>query len=228
MDAFPSTATRDAEDRSFPRRRMVDAQVRSAGVSDPRILEAMRTLPRERFVPAGKADLAYMDDDVALGGGRVLMEPRVAGRLLQVLVPRRGERALVIGAGTGYAACILAGLGLDVVALEQDRELLAAGRAVAVELAPGIEWVEGALSGGLPDRAPFDLVLLDGAVGTVPHRLAPQLGQNGRLGGVLAVERRVGRAFLAEAVGRDLSVRPQFDATTALLPGFPFPEVFRF
>ena len=145
----PGAASGDS-DREFARRRMVDTQVRPLQVSDPRILEAMRHLPRERFVPADRADSAYMDQDVPLGGGRVLTEPRVIARLLQVLVPLRGERALVVGAGTGYAACLIQALGATVVALEQNPELAATGRALLAELAPGVEYREGSLADGYP------------------------------------------------------------------------------
>ncbi|MBE7211179.1 MAG: protein-L-isoaspartate O-methyltransferase [Gluconacetobacter diazotrophicus] len=218
----------DRNDRSFARRRMVDTQVRPVGVSDPRLLEAMRDLPRERFVPPDRGEIAYMDDDVPLGNGRVLMEPRIAGRLLQCLAPRRGETALVIGAGTGYSACLLGRLGLIVTALEQDPALLAAGRELGGQLQPGLSWREAPFAAGLADAAPFDIILIDGAVRAAPHALAVQLSATGRLGGVLMQAARVGRAFVAEAAPGGLAIRPQFDATTAILPGFDAPDVFRF
>lgn len=211
-------ASQAGPDREFARRRMVDTQVRPVGVSDPRILTAMRALPRERFVPPDRADLAYMDQDIALGNGRFLTEPRVIARLLQVLVPLGGERALVIGAGPGYAACLLSALGLSVVALEQNADLAAVGRRLVAEFAPGVVYRDGPLAAGCPDAAPFDLILIDGAVVTIPDAFAAQLGTSGRLAGVLSPPGRVGTGILADASPAGLRPRTQFDAATPLLP----------
>ena len=224
----PSAAATGDTDREFARKRMVDTQVRPVQVSDPRILEAMRHLPRERFVPADRADSAYMDQDVPLGGGRVLTEPRVIARLLQTLVPRRGERALLVGAGTGYAACLLQALGTAVVALEQNPDLAAIGRRLVSELAPAVEYREGPLADGHAAGAPFDLILIDGAVRQVPPALAAQLAPGGRMAGVLALPGRVRTAFLAEAASGPLRPRAQFDAATPLLPELTPPPAFSF
>src|ERR1700721_1328189 len=88
------------------RNHMVDSQIRPNRVTDPRILSAMRRLPRERFLPPAAVALAYADEDVPLGGGRFLMEPMVLARLLQAAALRDNERVLVVGAGTGYAAAV--------------------------------------------------------------------------------------------------------------------------
>ncbi|WP_419728823.1 protein-L-isoaspartate O-methyltransferase family protein [Lichenicola sp.] len=209
-------------DMLFARERMVDTQIRPVQVNDPRILKAMRELPRERFVPPGRAAIAYMDQDVALGGGRVLTEPRVIARLIQAMAPRRGERALVVGAGTGYAASLLEALGLVVVALEQNEALGRHGKALLAELAPAVRYETGPLAAGCPGQAPFDLILIDGAVRAVPEALASQLVPGGRLGGILALPGRVSTAFVAEAgeVAGSAAIRPrpQFDAATPLLP----------
>ncbi len=215
-------------DREFARRRMVDTQIRPVGVNDTRILNAMRTLPRERFLPDDRADLAYMDQNVPLGGDRVLTEPRVIARLLQALVPHGGERALVVGAGAGYAACLLQALGVHVVALEQSASLAAVGRRLTAEFAPGIDYRDGPLAAGCPDAAPFDMILIDGAVRTIPAALAAQLTPAGRLAGVLAPAGRVATGFLADASPAGLRPRPQFDAATPLLPELAPPPGFTF
>ena len=219
---LPDTAGLSVPDMAFARERMVDTQIRPVQVNDPRILKAMRELPRERFVPPDRAAIAYMDQDVALGDGRVLTEPRVIARLIQALAPRRGERALVVGAGTGYAACLLDALGLGVVALEQNEALGRIGKVLLTELAPAIRYETGPLAGGCPGQAPFDLILIDGAVQAVPDALAAQLVPGGRLGGILALPGRVATAFVAEAgeAGGTAAIRPrpQFDAATLLLP----------
>lgn len=230
--ATPATVIDGMPDTEFARHRMVDTQIRPVKVSDPRILKIMRDLPRERFVPADRAPIAYTDQNISLGDGRVLTEPRVIARLVQSLVPRRGERALVVGAGTGYAACMLAAIGIDVVALEQNQTLADLGRALVAELAPAVRYQVGPLSNGCGEHGPYDLILIDGAVRAIPDALAAQLAPGGRMCGVLAIEGRVATAFLAEASPAGgvatLKARPQFDASTPVLPELAPAPAFSF
>ncbi|NPD67424.1 protein-L-isoaspartate O-methyltransferase [Lichenicola cladoniae] len=230
--AAPTSDIDGMPDMEFARHRMVDTQIRPVKVSDPRILKIMRTLPRERFVPADRAPVAYTDQNISLGDGRVLTEPRVIARMVQSLVPRRGERALVVGAGTGYAACLLEALGIDVVALEQNQALAVLGHALVAELAPAVRYQVGPLSDGYAELGPYDLILIDGAVRAIPDGLAAQLAPGGRMCGVLALEGHVATAFLAEAspvVGvATLKARPQFDAATPLLPELAPAPAFSF
>ena len=207
----------DTEDA---RNRMVDSQVRPNKVADPRIVDAMRTLPRERFVPPNMAPLAYADDDVPLGGGRFLMEPMVIARLVQTAAVRPGERALVVGAGSGYGAALLAALGAQVTALEQDPVLLALARAALPAVAPSVTLVVGPLTAGWPAGAPYDLVLIEGAAEEIPPALIQQLKPaSGRIVAVRAVTSGVGHAALGEAVGgAALAWQALFDCATPLLP----------
>ena len=115
---------------------MVDSQIRPNKVVDPRILRAMRELPRERFVPTALRSLAYADEDVPLGNGRALMEPMVLARLVQIAAPVAGERVLVVGAGGGYGAAVLAACGANVTALEEDEALLGLARQLLPAIAP--------------------------------------------------------------------------------------------
>ncbi len=207
-----------APDYSQARNRMVDSQIRPVQVNDPRILGAMRTLTRERFVPAEAGALAYADRAIKLRGARVLMEPRIIARMLQVAVPRAGEAALVVGAATGYAAVLLSALGLRVTALEQDPELAAEGARLCAELAPTVRFRLGPLQAGWPADAPYDLILVDGAVRALPEAFAAQLAAAGRLTAVLWPEGRCGTAVLAEASTHGLRTRPQFDASSPLIP----------
>src|SRR5688500_346544 len=101
------------------RRAMVASQLRTTGINDPRVVAAMGEVPRERFVPAGRAALAYADALIPLGGGRELNTPMSLGRLLTEAAPEPDDRALVIGAATGYAAAVLARLVASVVAVEE-------------------------------------------------------------------------------------------------------------
>lgn len=211
------------------RKRMVDSQLRPNRVTDQRILHAMRTLPREQFLPAGLASQAYIDEDVALGNGRFMMEPMVLARLLQAVAPLPGETALVIAAGTGYGAAVLASCGVRVTALEEDPQLLAQARSTLAAVAPGVTVVGGRFADAAPSGGPFDIVVIEGAVRQVPPAIAKQVRQNtGRLVGVIAVSERVSHAVIAEATPAGLRPTPIFDSATPLLPSLVKPPTFVF
>lgn len=215
------------------RRNMVDSQVRPNRVTDPRILSALRRLPRERFIPDSVRALAYVDEDVPLGNGRYLMEPMVLARLLQAAQPRENERTLVVGAGTGYGAAVLAACGCKVVALESDPALLSIATAVMPEFAPSVSLVAGPLAAGWPANAPYDLILIEGAVPEIPATLKEQLHlEQGRLVTALCDPERTGtgttRAIIAEATPAGLGVTPIFDCATPPLPGLRKAPAFEF
>jgi protein-L-isoaspartate(D-aspartate) O-methyltransferase len=211
------------------RNRMVDSQVRPNKVYDPRIIGAMRRLPRERFVPPAQVALAYADEDVPLGGGRVLMEPMVIARLVQLAAPVQGERALVVGAGPGYGAALLAACGVAVTALEDDPALTALARGALPLSAPEVQLVSGPLTAGWSEGAPWDIILIEGAVPAIPPAVAEQLrADGGRLVAVLAGARRTGQAVLAERTGAGLRAQPVFDCATPMLPAFRPVPAFEF
>src|SRR4051812_32374670 len=147
------------------REAMVESQLRPQGVTDPGVLQAMRTIQRERFLPKHTRPLAYVDRAVAMGDGRFLAAPSVLGQLLTQMMPQRGQSALVVGSGTGYSAAVLSAIGVKVVALESSPELAAHARKL------GIKGVEGPLEGGYPKAAPYELILIDGAVEYIPEPL---------------------------------------------------------
>ncbi len=202
---------------------MVDSQLRPNRVVDPRLLAAMRALPRERFLPPRLRALAYADEDIPLGEGRVLMEPMVFARLVQLLGLVEGERALVVAAGVGYGAAVLAACGARVTALEEDRALFALAGPVLAEMAPTVVLAAGPLAAGWPAGAPYDVILIEGAVHEIPPALGAQLrADGGRLAAVLATPgptgRTIGRAVLAEPTPGGLRARPMFDCATPPLP----------
>jgi protein-L-isoaspartate(D-aspartate) O-methyltransferase len=207
-----------ARDFEVARNHMVDGQIRPNKVTDERILLAMRSLPREAFLPRHLSAQAYIDDDVPLGRGRVLMEPMVIARLLQLLAPRPGEAALVVGAATGYGAAVLAACGPAVTALEEDERLLAIARVALPAYAPAVRLVEGKLAEGWTGGGPWDLVLIEGAVASVPEVIVRQMKPTGRLVTVLAEGGRVGRAILGEPTAAGLGHIAAFDCTTQVLP----------
>ena len=207
------------------RRAMVASQLRTTGVSNPRVLAAMGAVPRERFVPPHLVPMAYADALVPLGDGRELNSPMSLGRLLSEADPQEGERAMVIGAATGYAAAVLARMVASVVAVEDDPALLEVARRALADT--GVKLVEGPLTKGHAPGAPYDLILIDGAVEFVPDEIVDQLVDGGRLAAAilqqgvaqLSIGRRVAGAFGMAAVS---------DSASAVLPGFVKPRVFSF
>lgn len=210
------------------RSNMVDSQVRPNKVTDARILTAMRRLAREDFLPAGLASRAYSDGDIPLGDGRVMMAPMATARLVQLAAVREGETVLVVGAGAGYAAAVLAACGARVFALEENTALAAIAARALAEIA-SVSLVNGPLAAGWPAGAPYDLVLIEGAVREIPSAIAAQLhGETGRLVTVHQLAGRVGQAVLAERTDAGLRMQPAFDCATPVLtallpePGFVF------
>jgi protein-L-isoaspartate(D-aspartate) O-methyltransferase len=200
---------------------MIDNQLRPVGVTDPAVLAAMGSVRREQFVPEPSRPLAYADRSLPLGGDRFMPAPAVVGQWLTQMAPRRGERALVVGAGTGYSAAVLAAMGCDVVALECSAELGARAREL------GVPVVEGRLEAGHPAGAPYDLVLIDGAVECIPDPIVDQLAEGGRLGAALA-ERGITRLIVGHKAAGAFGHLSIADAGVAPLPGFSRPRPFVF
>lgn len=209
--------TMPALDLSHARQVMVDGQLRPTGVNDPRVLQAMRRLERERFVPREQAALAYIDDSLELAPGRGMLKPLVLARLVQLAAPRLGEAVLVVGAGSGYGAAVIASCGAHVTALEEDPALLALARAALAGI-EGVTLVQGKLAAGWPAAAPYDVVVIEGTVRAIPERIGRQVAQTGRLVAIVAPEGGVGHAVLAEPTVGGLAVRPMFDAAAPKLP----------
>lgn len=209
------------QDFSLARRAMVDNQLRPEGVTDRGVLAAMSSVERERYVPEEARALAYFDRPLKIAKGRAMMPPAALGQLLSALGPRPGERALVVGSGTGYSAALLRSIGLEVTALEADKSLAElAGEA-------GIETIVGELDMGWAKGAPYDLILIDGAAEEIPAALIKQLRDGGRLAGAI-VERGVSRLVIGRASGGALGLRSIADAEVGALPGFERPRAFTF
>jgi protein-L-isoaspartate(D-aspartate) O-methyltransferase len=216
-------------DYATARLNMVESQVRTNKVTDSKVIDALLAVPRERFVPEKLRGVAYVDEDLPLGGARYLLEPMVLARLLQTAQIKPSHRVLDVGAATGYATAILARLAASVVGLEQEPRLAEEARRNLHELmVNNASIVAGDLAAGNPKSAPYDLILVNGAIAGVPPALKAQLAEGGRLATVIKAGAGMGQATLFTRVGDTLSGRVIFDAGTPLLPGFVPQESFVF
>jgi protein-L-isoaspartate(D-aspartate) O-methyltransferase len=207
------------------RRAMVASQLRTTGVNDPRVVAAMGRVPRERFVPEERRALAYADALVPLLPGRSLNPPMALGRMLTEARLRGDERALVVGAATGYSAALLAELAGSVVALEEE-DALAAAAAKALK-GSGVTVAKGPLVKGWAKAAPYDFILIDGAVEHVPQALIDQLADGGQMA-LAIVDRGVSRLAVGRSVAGAFGLTAFADSATAFLPGFAEPRGFSF
>ena len=221
-------------DFQVARRAMVDGQVRTSDVTHLGLLAAMMEIPRETFVPESRAALAYLDRDVVIADAtatepaRCLMKPMVLARLIQAAAPVPADRVLVIGAGTGYSAAVLSRLAAEVTALEENESLFHQARSALSALGSlNVNVIHGHLPDGAPDGEPYDLILIDGGVETVPDRLCTQLSSRGRLVAVV-MKGPLGKAKLFHAVNGKFSGRELFDACAPALPGFAVSPAFVF
>jgi protein-L-isoaspartate(D-aspartate) O-methyltransferase len=217
---------RDVGQHNFTelRKAMVASQLRTTAVNDPRVVEAMSIVQREHFVTPDRAGLAYLDISQPIGAGRELPAPMVLGRLLTEARIRPQDRVLVIGAGSGYAAAVLALLAGHVVALEEDATLPGIGGAAVPST---VAQVSGPLIGGWAASAPYDVILFDGAIERVPQAIVDQLADGGRIAAGL-VENGVTRLAIGRRAGGSFGMTTFVEAAVPILPGFASPEGFRF
>lgn len=215
------------------RHNMIDGQLEPNQVLDPRIVAALGITPRERFVPETLSASAYVDDNIPLSNGRYLMQPVALGRLLQAAQIAEGEKVLVVAGNTGYSAAVLAHMSCQVSMVEEQRELADRGRRVLSEL--GVRHVDvqtAAHHSGYPAHAPYQVILVDGAVEVLPEALTDQLADGGRLITLRAVSGQVmgalARAIIIEKSGDKLNERVLFDAAVPVIPSFKQSAGFTF
>ncbi len=213
-------------DFSAMRAAMVDSQLRTNEVSEPRIVDALNAVPRENFVPPDRAALAYVDVPIPLGQGRSLNAPLVTARLLVEAQLRPGEKVLLIGSATGYAAALIAELGNDVIAVEEDPRLFAIAEK-ALGQNSRVTLITAPLAGGAPAAAPFDVLFIDGAVNAIGQTLIDQLTDKGRVVTAL-VDDGVTRLAVGQKAAGTVSLTSVADLEAAVLPGFSIPAQFTF
>lgn len=205
---------------------MVDTQIRPSDVTKYPIINAMLTVPREAFVPDDLREAAYADTQVALGAGRVLLEPRTFAKMLDEVSVTPDEMVLVVGAGLGYGAAVLAMLGDFVVAVEEDEALAAEAESCLSRVdADNVAVFGGPLVEGAAKHGPYDVIVIEGAVETVPDALFEQLRDGGRMIAIFADD-RVGTVRLGQKIGGRMSWRYAFNATAPVLPGFAAEKEF--
>lgn len=215
-------------DFALARHNMVESQIRTNRVTSSPLIAAFEAVPRERFAPEGQRTIAYVDEDLPIGGGRFLMEPMVYARLLQAAELRPTDSVLEIGCATGYGVAVLSPQVASVVGLDSDPGLVERGNQILAELqVENAALLTGEMEAGDARQAPFDVIILAGAVEMVPQALLEQLAPAGRL---LAVVRAQGQPFGAatmfEVTPGGVDQHVIFDASVPHLPGFRRPSAF--
>ena len=208
--------------------KMVDGQLRTTDVTNHEILSAFLSVPRELFVGQTHRELAYLDDDIQIAPGRYLMEPSPLAKLLQLADIRSGDKVLIIGAGSGYSAAVISSIAAHIVALESNEDLLNIAKDnIAALQKTNVDFASGPLPSGLPSKAPYNVILIEGALPAVPTALIDQLTHGGRL---VAVEGQglMGVAKCYVKCGKTASASRGFNLAVKPLPGFEAPPVFSF
>ncbi|MBF9031338.1 protein-L-isoaspartate O-methyltransferase [Rhodobacterales bacterium HKCCE3408] len=215
-------------DFSARRVTMVDTQVRPSDVTKFPIIDAMLSVPREVYVPAAARDVAYAGAPIALGRGRVMLEPRTLAKMLDALEIKPTDLVLVVGAGTGYGAAVLAHMAEAVVAVEEDEDLAdEAETALNAESVDNAVLVRGPLTEGRAKNAPYDAILVEGGVEVVPEALTDQLKEDGRIAAIF-MDRELGEVRVGVKAAGRVSWRMEFNATAPVLPGFARAPSFTF
>jgi protein-L-isoaspartate(D-aspartate) O-methyltransferase len=208
-------------DFAAARRHMVNSQIRTNKVTDPGLLSALTEIPREQFLARHLREIAYIDEDLAIGGGRYLMEPMILARMMQALELDSGDLVLDVGCATGYSSAVLARLATAVVALECDASLARDATASFAEIGvDNVVVVEDELIHGHAEQAPYQAIFLNGAVPEMPEVLIDQLADGGRMCAV--IDDGIGSGQVVRAIRRGTTVAKQvlFDANVPSLPGF--------
>lgn len=219
-------------DYAVARRNMVDTQIIPNRVTDRAVIDAMAEMPREAFVPANFKSVAYVDRAIPLNGDRWIIEPMVVARLLQAAAIQPSDVVLSIGCGTGYAVAVMAKLASTVVAVECEKGFVQKSSDAFTALGiDNVAIINGALTDGVAEQAPYDVIFFDGAVAEIPQRIVDQLADGGRLV-AMTVESigpgGVGQGVLIQRFGGSVARREIFEAGAPLLPGFEADVSFRF
>lgn len=207
---------------------MVDGQIRPSDVTLYPILESMLTVPREAFVPSEKRAVAYMGDHIDLGNGRIVMDPRILAKMLEVLDIQPDELVLHVGAGLGYSTAVIAHMAEAVIAVEEDTAMAAdAETRLSDQSADNAVVHTGPLVDGAAQHGPYDVILVEGGVETMPEALLAQLKLGGRIA-VIEVHGPDGSCRVGVQTANGIVWQNAFDATAPVLSGFMVEKAFTF
>ena len=199
---------------------MVDTQIRPSDVTKFPIIDAMLSVPREAFVPRGLREAAYMGENIDLGGGRVMLEPRTLAKMLDALEIQGDELVLDVGSALGYSAAVMARMAEAVVAVEENAEMVSEAQVALAELgADNVILHEGALMAGAAEHGPYDVIAVQGAIEHLPDGLSDQLKDGGRIG-CLFMEGALGVARIGYKIDGKINWRFSFNAGAPVIPGF--------
>ena len=205
---------------------MVDNQVRPSDVTKLPIIEAMLTIPRERFLPGSLAEVAYVGENVALGGGRVLLDPRTLSKMLDALDIKPSELVLDVASATGYSSAVIARMAEAVIALESDSALADDAEAALEAIGASNVVVErGVLADGAPAHGPYDAIVVQGGIEVFPQPLEAQLKERGRVA-ALFLDGALGTMRLGVKHAGTIRWRDVFNAAAPVLDGFTAARVF--
>ena len=199
---------------------MVDTQVRPSDVTKFPIIDALLNVPREKFVPDGKREAAYIGENLGIGPSRVILEPRTLAKLLDVLDIKNNELVLDIGSGLGYSAAVISRMAELVIAVEQEKGLAAEAEEILSEVgADNVVIQVNKLEDGAPQHGPYDVIILQGGVEEIPLSILNQLKNGGRIGAVF-IEEGLGTARIGYKLNSNVAWRYSFNATVPILEGF--------
>ena len=215
-------------DYAQSRRVMVDTQVRPSDVTKFPIIDAMLNVPREDFLPAALKSVAYIGENIDLGTGRVVLEPRTFAKMLDAVDIQTSDIVLDLGPAYGYSTAVIARLAEAVVAVEPDADM--AREAEQTLAAAGVDnaaVIEGELAGGDKKHGPYDVILIEGGVEQVPEGLTDQLREGGRITAIFR-DGQLGTCRLGYKADGRMSWRYSFNASAPVLPGFERARTFEF
>ncbi|WP_146347240.1 protein-L-isoaspartate O-methyltransferase family protein [Phaeobacter marinintestinus] len=202
------------------RRIMVDTQIRPSDVTKYPIIDAFLSVPRETFVPDAQREAAYAGEDLDLGSGRVMLEPRTLAKILDALNIQDDELVLDVGCGLGYSSAIAAQMAQAVIAVEEDEAMAADAQSLLADAgADNAVLHQGPLTGGAAEHGPYDVILVQGGVGELPEKLKNQLKDGGRMACIF-MDGALGEVRMARKSGDSLTWRFAFNAAAPVLPGF--------
>ena len=212
------------------RKAMVDSQIRPNKVIDDRVIAAFMNVPRERFVSKNMQNLAYIDEDIHLSGGRFIVEAMVMARIIQTLALADTQSVMLIGAGTGYTAALLSSLAASVIAIETRAQMVEKAQQAVAGLDIGnVAVIKARLQDGYASEAPYDAIIIEGAVEHMPQRLLDQLADGGRLAAIWRPDRtQAGEACIWHKTGDAVSRTPLFTAQVPVLDEFRAKPKFSF